>query len=144
MTSRPPNRIACIEPLKDDDISLEGKTLIKVTTGDLLDQWTERMKEYVPGCRVGRIQAESCNAEGCDFLPLDTAKAEQLGQSLSCFQSTNSGLGVASLPRLRCVLCDVEFKGYGNNPSPCAEMGMCCDACNFTKVIPARLEKIQK
>ena len=42
---------------------------------------------------------------------------------------------------MKCVLCKKEVKGYGNNPSPLSEKGSCCDECNITKVIPARLAK---
>ncbi len=38
-----------------------------------------------------------------------------------------------------CALCSNEFWGYGNNPDPLAKKGLCCDECNTTKVIPARL-----
>ena len=36
------------------------------------------------------------------------------------------------------MLCDDTSAGYGNNPDPLATEGLCCDTCNFTKVIPAR------
>lgn len=39
-----------------------------------------------------------------------------------------------------CVLCGKHIDGYGNNPAPLADEGKCCDDCNATKVIPARLE----
>jgi hypothetical protein len=41
----------------------------------------------------------------------------------------------------RCELCGEWFDGYGHNPEPLAdfEEGRCCDICNDTKVIPARL-----
>jgi len=45
-----------------------------------------------------------------------------------------------------CVLCGnpcepwhEEPTGYGHNPEPLADLGRCCDNCNATKVIPARL-----
>ena len=39
-----------------------------------------------------------------------------------------------------CCLCGDVFYGYGNNPSPLARSSKrCCDMCNMTKVIPARL-----
>ena len=43
-----------------------------------------------------------------------------------------------------CVLCGEPFEGYGNNPEPCKpySAGKCCDSCNMTKVIPARLSMI--
>jgi hypothetical protein len=37
-----------------------------------------------------------------------------------------------------CVLCDEMIDGYGNNPSPLASNGRCCDNCNF-KVVMARI-----
>jgi len=46
-------------------------------------------------------------------------------------------------PTLTCCLCGKEFVGWGNNPSPLAdEDKKCCDECNYTKVIPARLAEI--
>ncbi len=41
---------------------------------------------------------------------------------------------------MKCVLCGVKILGWGNNPAPLANKGECCDVCNDTKVIPARLE----
>ena len=37
------------------------------------------------------------------------------------------------------VICGKEFEGYGNNPDPVEDHGECCDECNLTVVIPARL-----
>lgn len=42
----------------------------------------------------------------------------------------------------KCNLCDVEFKGFGNNPYPLREKGTCCDGCNITKVVPERMKMI--
>lgn len=41
-----------------------------------------------------------------------------------------------------CCICGKEFEGYGNNPSPIKDDGVCCDDCNVNKVIPARIEKL--
>lgn len=41
-----------------------------------------------------------------------------------------------------CALCGGSFYGYGNNPDPVAKKGQCCDTCNSTKVIPARLAQM--
>lgn len=43
-----------------------------------------------------------------------------------------------------CVFCGVEITDYGNNPAPLKDEGRCCDHCNLTKVIPARLEQVQE
>lgn len=41
-----------------------------------------------------------------------------------------------------CILCGAKDIGFGNNPEPLKkyEEGQCCDTCNDTKVIPARLK----
>ena len=43
-----------------------------------------------------------------------------------------------------CVLCGQMFSEFGNNPWPLATLddGPCCDHCNSTKVLPARLARI--
>ena len=40
-----------------------------------------------------------------------------------------------------CSICNTLFSGYGNNPAPVKDVkaGECCDTCNQTEVIPARL-----
>jgi len=39
----------------------------------------------------------------------------------------------------KCILCGIEFKGFGNNPKPATDRkGVCCDDCNLKIVIPAR------
>lgn len=39
-----------------------------------------------------------------------------------------------------CVICGKTIKGeWGNNPRPIKKDGKCCDSCNMTKVIPARI-----
>lgn len=39
-----------------------------------------------------------------------------------------------------CCLCGKDLKDeFGNNPYPLKKNGDCCNVCNTTKVIPARL-----
>lgn len=39
-----------------------------------------------------------------------------------------------------CCICGKHIKGeWGNNPFPVVNAGECCDKCNYTVVIPARL-----
>ena len=42
----------------------------------------------------------------------------------------------------KCSICGGFFYGWGNNPWPVTteEGDRCCDACNDTQVIPARIE----
>ena len=44
----------------------------------------------------------------------------------------------------KCCLCDKVMEGYGNNPDPLVidDDAECCDDCNSTKVIPARLAQM--
>ena len=44
-----------------------------------------------------------------------------------------------------CCICGQEFTGCGNNPYPVKsdDNARCCDICNDTVVIPARLEELQ-
>tara|TARA_R110000751_G_scaffold94798_4_gene185066 strand:- start:392 stop:622 length:231 start_codon:yes stop_codon:yes gene_type:complete len=46
---------------------------------------------------------------------------------------------------MNCVLCNEDIKGnYGHNPAPLSDEGDCCDECNMTKVIPARIGAVVK
>lgn len=38
-----------------------------------------------------------------------------------------------------CCICGRDFEGWGNNPAPAKEKGVCCDECNFNLVLPIRM-----
>ncbi len=40
--------------------------------------------------------------------------------------------------RTFCSICNGTFKGHGHNAMP-INNGRCCDNCNFSKVLPARM-----
>lgn len=45
----------------------------------------------------------------------------------------------------KCCLCGKDTKEFGNNPDPLPSINdsdECCDECNETKVIPARLSSL--
>lgn len=42
-----------------------------------------------------------------------------------------------------CCICGKKFNGYGNNPSPVNDEGVCCDECNINVVVPARIKKMK-
>jgi hypothetical protein len=42
-----------------------------------------------------------------------------------------------------CSICAGPYDGYGNNAEP-VNSGRCCDDCNWSTVIPARLKGITK
>ena len=43
----------------------------------------------------------------------------------------------------KCVICDENINGYGNNAQP-VKRGLCCDKCNTDIVIPKRMEALMK
>ena len=42
----------------------------------------------------------------------------------------------------KCCICKKEYSGYGNNPAPVKDRGLCCDACNYGVVIPIRAAEL--
>jgi superfamily II DNA or RNA helicase len=47
---------------------LSKKTLIIVHKSFLLNQWIERMEEFLPGARIGKIQGQICDIEDKDIV----------------------------------------------------------------------------
>ena len=47
---------------------------------------------------------------------------------------------------IKCCFCKTEINGYGNSPAPVnnAPNARCCDICNLTTVIPARVTQLKK
>lgn len=46
--------------------------------------------------------------------------------------------------KFKCCICGKEVEGFGNNPEPVKHEGRCCDVCNVTFVIPARVNMMRK
>ena len=44
--------------------------------------------------------------------------------------------------KVKCVLCKRPVGGYGHNAEPLAE-GVCCEVCNNTRVLPARIRALE-
>ena len=42
-----------------------------------------------------------------------------------------------------CSICKKKYEGFGNNAFP-VNKGRCCDECNTTEIISARLKKLNK
>lgn len=40
---------------------------------------------------------------------------------------------------MKCCICGKDIIGYGNNPYPITDEGLCCDECNLI-VVMTRLE----
>jgi superfamily II DNA or RNA helicase len=47
---------------------LKKKTLIIVHKEFLMNQWIERIDEFLPGAKIGKIQAQVCDVEGRDIV----------------------------------------------------------------------------
>lgn len=47
---------------------MKRKTLIIVHKEFLANQWRERIDQFCPGSKIGLIQGETWNVEGCDFV----------------------------------------------------------------------------
>ena len=43
----------------------------------------------------------------------------------------------------KCVICNKIYEGYGNNARP-VKNGSCCDSCNRTVVITARIDNLKR
>lgn len=43
-----------------------------------------------------------------------------------------------------CCLCERRFYGWGNNPQPVRDSGVCCDDCNYSVVLKERLTCARK
>ena len=44
---------------------------------------------------------------------------------------------------MNCVICKTSLTGFGNNALP-YKMGKCCDFCNYTVVLPLRLNFVSE
>lgn len=51
--------------------------------------------------------------------------------------------GAIMKERKKCCICGKDFDGWGNNAEPLA-YGLCCDECNNSKVLAARLVQYYK
>ena len=47
---------------------LRRRALVLVHTGALADQWVERVQSFLPTARVGRIQQDTVDVDGCDVV----------------------------------------------------------------------------
>ena len=48
--------------------TIKAKTLIVVHKQLLMNQWAERIAQFVPSARVGRLQQKNIEVEGCDIV----------------------------------------------------------------------------
>jgi hypothetical protein len=63
-----------------------------------------------------------------------------LGYAVAVTESERDDKPAASRPQ-RCSICGRPFTGYGHNAWP-VNAGRCCEECNVTVVIPARIDQL--
>jgi len=94
------------------------------------------------------LQCPECNAtdSGKEDGFNDTfVPKEQDGEEYLECSNCNTKITMMNAPDFKhtvCVICKKVINGYGNNPYPVKEEGECCDTCNLTKVIPARIKRM--
>ena len=100
----------------------------------------------LPAVESARMQLVT---EGLDTKKVDYKKLlkEDINnsneESREMMKETLDHIGIKldeDMEKKTCVICGKEFEGYGNNAQPVKD-GVCCDECNTSIVIPARLEK---
>jgi len=70
---------------------LKKKTLIIVHKEFLMNQWIERIEEFLPGATVGKIQAQTFDVKGCDIvigMVQTLYDKEYPAETFSCFGLT--------------------------------------------------------
>ena len=75
-----------------------------------------------------------------NFIDLCKRQGE-LSEAYMRQQKVKNKLTREKYPPYKCCLCSKSKFGFGNNPAPCSDTGVCCDDCNSSKVIPARLKE---
>ena len=71
--------------------------------------------------------------EGNVYITLRSKHFAQIGQETEMIEKNYKN----------CVLCKKLYTGWGNNPEPLEHPAYkCCDVCNETKVIPARIAEV--
>lgn len=45
---------------------------------------------------------------------------------------------------MKCCICGQGIGSYGNNPWPVKGSGECCDLCNMTVVLQARIKQMDE
>ena len=70
----------------------------------------------------------------------------QVRKDSSHYASAVSNSQLMDKPLNNCCICKKLFTGYGNNPYPIIDesKAVCCDMCNQTKVIPARITQMNE
>lgn len=95
--------------------TLKVKTLIIVHKRFLMDQWAERIAQFVPSARVGRIQQNNVCVEGCDIVVgmLQSIAMREYGPEVF------DGFGLVILDEVHVVPAPVFSRALFKVCSPC-------------------------
>ena len=127
-----------IQQYKDaiTNFAANNKTELTTVLQDILDE---------ENIHVGQLQS-LLNSLDVSSLNIETGKQEGQEQ-IDLATNTTNEVVTEDLDKKeeteKCSICGKEFTGYGNNAHPIND-GVCCDDCNTSEVIPARLKQIVK
>lgn len=95
--------------------TLKVKTLIIVHKRFLMDQWADRIARFVPSARVGRLQRDNVEVEGCDLVVgmLQSIAMRQYGPEVF------DGFGLVILDEVHVVPAPVFSRALFKICSPC-------------------------
>jgi len=108
--------------------------------------WTR----HKPECKASRAAVEALAAEGITYQQRTPSRAQREAAALRAVAGKaaqraeappTAGEGARSES---CCLCKATLGRFGNNPAPLGERegDQCCDTCNATRVVPARLAQM--
>ena len=124
-----------------DDGILYDKNHVKVMDYDLYIKHEENRDKI----DVNQV-SDNRFSDVYDYRMTDMTKTDEVKEELEedpfdlDYDSPEAKEGEANV----CCICGKEFEGYGNNPAPYKNTGVCCDECNARYVIPARIERLHK
>lgn len=95
-----------------------------------------RDKDYE--CKDSKLTMEITINDGTKEIELTGIRAESLFRMII---QLAEGAEMEEKDSTNCCICGEPIVGYGHNPNPVKKNGRCCNDCNATVVIPARLEE---
>ena len=127
-----------IQQYKDaiTNFAANNKTELTTVLQDILDEeniHVGQLETLLKSLDTSAESIEQGKQEGQEQIELATDMAnETVTEDLDKKEETK-----------KCSICGKEFTGYGNNAYPIND-GVCCDDCNTSEVIPARLNQMVK
>lgn len=84
---------------------LKVKTAVVCHTTDMMQQWKDRISQFVPNAKIGIVQGKKCVVEDCDFVicSLGTMWRKEFGESLE-------SIGLTIWDEIH-LMCTQKFSG---------------------------------